>query len=320
MDEDTGVFVLSLDTELAWGMFDLGRVDEFEAAYRQTPSIIEHLCNLFDEYRIPATWAIVSHLLTDCEGDSTHVGQSNPDFEWVDDWFGALPCTDGLDRDLWYAPWLLDRLRSCQTEQEIGLHGATHMPLGADGCSAQNAREELGSAIETLNALGEDPQTFIFPRNDIGHLDVLRETQMQVYREVDARWYETPRLPSALKPPLRFADEALHQTPPAVTPSVHDGLVAVPGSQIFRPTHGGWQYTPSKSTVKRAEKGIERAARTGGVFHLWFHPFNLGHEPKRDLQRLEDVLAVVDEFADRGQIERRSMQEVAELALNGRWE
>ena len=305
MSDDTGVFTISLDTELAWGTFDKGNIEQYEAAYRNTPQVIDRLCELFDEYEIPATWAVVSHLLEECDGD--HSDRTSPDFAWVDDWFDQLPCASGIDEDLWYAPWLIEKIQDCQTEQEIGLHGSTHMQLGADGCLRQHADEEIGAAVETLRSHGVEPTSFVFPRNDVGHVDVLREHGLEVYRGVDARWYERASVLSAVKPPLRFADEAIRGTPPVVEPVNRDGIVEIPGSQVFRPSHDGWQYTPGESSVVRAKKGLRRAAHTGGVFHLWFHPFNLGHKPDRDLARLEAVLTAAAELAAEGELVCRQL-------------
>ena len=309
MDDDTGVFTISLDTELAWGSFDKGTIGKYEEAYRNTPEVIDRLCKLFDKYEIPATWAIVSHLLEDCDGD--HSDRTSPDFEWVDDWFDELPCATGLDEDLWYAPWLIDRLQACETEQEIGLHGSTHMQLGADGCSRQHAEEEIGAAVETLRAHGVQPKSFVFPRNDIGHVDVLREHGIEAYRGVDARWYEQAAVPDAAKPPLRFADESVRWTPPVVEPVERDGIIEIPGSQLFHPSHGGWQYTPGKSSVARAKKGLRRAAETGGMFHLWFHPFNLAHNLEKDISRFGSILATAEELCLNGDLQVLSARKIA---------
>jgi|AntRauMinimDraft_4_1070384.scaffolds.fasta_scaffold02396_2 hypothetical protein len=121
MSDDKGVFTISLDTELAWGAFDKGNVDRYEDAYRNTPEVINRLCDLFDEYEIPATWAVVSHLLESCDGD--HSDRLSPDFEWVDDWFGELPCASGMDEDarilnlnVWCtSTW--NSLRECRVER-----------------------------------------------------------------------------------------------------------------------------------------------------------------------------------------------------------
>jgi peptidoglycan/xylan/chitin deacetylase (PgdA/CDA1 family) len=306
MTDNKGVFTLSLDTEFAWGTFDKGHIDQFADAYQRTPEVIDRLCELFDEYEIPATWAIVSHLLEDCDDRRAHAGRTSPDF----DWFGELPCTSGVDKDLWYAPWLVDRIQSCETDQEIGLHGATHMQFGADGCSQRIAEEELEAAVETLGRYGVEPKSFVFPRNDVGHVDMLAEYGIEAYRGVDARWYERSNKVERIRGPLRFADEAVRWTPPVSKPVERDGVLEIPGSQVFRPSHGGWQFTPGDSSVARAKKGLQRAARTDGLFHLWFHPFNLGHEPGRDLERLEQVLTAVRELVEQDEIECQRMQEV----------
>ncbi|AKH97421.1 polysaccharide deacetylase family protein [Halanaeroarchaeum sulfurireducens] len=296
MSDEKGVFTISLDTELAWGTFDKGNVERYEEAYRNTPAVIDQLCDIFDEYEIPATWAIVSHLLEDCDGD--HSDRTSPDLEWVDDWFGELPCASGMDKDLWYAPWLMDRLQDCETEQEIGLHGSTHMQLGADGCSRKQAEEEIKAAVETLQAHGVEPKSFVFPRNDVGHVDVLQEHGIKAYRGVDDRWYERGSIPNGVKPLLRFFYEAIRGTPPVVEPVDRDGVVEIPGSQVFRPSYDGWQYTPGESSVARAKKGLQRAVETGRVFHLWFHPFNLGHDIEQDLERVEQILESAANLCD----------------------
>lgn len=311
MSEDKGVFTISLDTELVWGTFDKGNIERYKEAYRNTPEVIDRLCKLFSEYEIPATWAIVSHMLEDCDRD--HSDRTPTDFEWIDNWFGELPCASGMNDELWYAPWLIDRLQDCETDQEIGVHGSTHMQLGADGCSRQHAEGEIGAALETLRAHGVKSKSFVFPRNDIGHVDVLREHGIKAYRGIDARWYERASVPSVVQPPVRFVDEAARRTPPVVEPVERDGVVEIPGSQVFRPSHGGWQYTPEGSSVSRAKKGLERAARTGSVFHLWFHPFNLGHNPERDLKRLEGILIAATELFEDGKLDYHPMEQVASV-------
>jgi hypothetical protein len=318
MSGGPGVFTLSLDTELAWGTFDVGRIAQYEEAYRRTPAVVEELCSLFETYSIPATWAVVSHLLVDCDGTGAHTDRTPPRFDWIDDWFGQLPCSTGLDRDLWYAPSIVARIRDCAVDQEVGLHGATHMQLGAPGCSRRNAQEEVRAGVATFEDCGIKVESFVYPRNDVRHVDVLAEHGIHAYRAVDARWYER-RGVDPVRPVCRFADEASRLTPPAIEPLVHDDVVGIPGSQVFRPTQGGWRFTPPGSSVARARKGLRRAARTGRVFHLWFHPFNLAGVPTTDLERLERVLETARELADEGVLECRPMREVAALARRGRW-
>lgn len=295
---DTGQLVISLDTELSWGSFDTAGVSTYKQAYWNTRPIIISLCDLFDEYDAPVTWALVMHLLDDCDG---HEELNTPDYEWVD-WFNAVPCATKVEKNLWYAPDIFDQIRSTEVDHEIGLHGYSHLIMGAEGCTQEAAESEIRKAIEVAKRNGLDPDTYVFPRNNIGHLDVLRDAGIQFYRGVDARWYER-RTTGPFRKTLRFADEALQWTPPVVTPRETNGLVELPGSQILRPFRGPWRHTPQNSQLVRARKGLDRAVSTGGVYHLWFHPFNLGINPGKHLDLVKDILSYASELRDSGQLE-----------------
>lgn len=319
--ERPGVFVISLDTELAWGCFDTVGVAAHEPAYRRTRQVIDDLCRLFDEYDVPVTWALTTHLLEDCGGDpGVHEGRPAPSYDWIDDWFGSLPCVTGASKDLWYAPDVLDRIRACDADHEVGLHGYTHMILGANGCDRAAATQEIETTVEIARAHGVDPETFVFPRNEIGHLEALRTHGIGTYRGRSPRWFERASIPEGLRKPFRFVDEAGLFEPPTVVPRTRSGLVEIPSSMIFRPAHGGWQYTPARSQYVRATKGLERAAETGSIFHLWFHPFNLGLDPDVLLGRLESILQRAAELRGANDLEAMTMADVAAAARDGRWD
>lgn len=308
---DPGVFTLSLDTELAWGSFDRGGLSRHGNAYRQTPEVVDRLCTMFDRHGVSATWAVVGHLLEDCDGSHEDVSAARRD------WLARAPCSGTTDRSLWYAPDLLERIRAAETDQEIGLHGYSHLPF--DRVDRQTAREELEAAVGAAETVGVEPTSFVFPRNRIAHVDLLAEFDFDAYRGRDARWYEGPPVPEIGRKPLRFVDEALSRRPPVVVPTAESGVVRIPGSQIFRPAHGAWGYTPADSQRRRAEKGLERAAETGRVFHLWLHPFNLGRDPEALLATLDAILARAAELREAGKLTVASMAEVAAMTRDGRW-
>ncbi|WP_313692304.1 DUF2334 domain-containing protein [Halorarum halobium] len=321
MSNSPGVVTVSLDTELAWGCFDTVGVAAHELAYAETRSVIERLCQLFTDYDVSATWALVAHLIDDCSLRSNrHNEMIDPGFEWIDNWADSLPCQSGVDEALWYAPEILETIQDCPTNQEIGLHGYSHMILDEKSCQPDAARQELNSAVSVAEEVGIVPESFVYPRNRIGFRSILADRGFGVYRSPDANWYEQMELPEPVKKGLRFATECLMTTPPPVTPTTVDDLIAVPGSQVFRPSHSGWQYTPSNSQRVRAKKGIERAAKTGEIFHLWFHPFNLAREPDKLLSALEDVLQHVANQRAAGRIEVLSMAEIAQQFRDGRWQ
>ncbi len=312
---DAGVFTVSLDTELAWGSFDKGGVDRYGDAYRQTPAVVDRLCGLFDAYEVPATWAFVAHLFAGCEGHGGDASGSGDDDRA--DWLASAPCSTGVDRSLWYAPDLLETVRACETTQDVGLHGYSHLVFTEHSRAA--AAAELRDALAAAQDVGLDPSSFVYPRNEVAHVDLLADAGIDVYRGVDDRWYERAPLGPACKP-LRFFDEAAVRPPPAVTPTERDGVVCVPGSQVFRPERGAWARTPAGSQARRARKGLDRAVETGGVFHLWWHPFNLAGDVDYHLSALEDILTYVDTLRADDDLELMSMTDVADAYRDGRWQ
>ena len=61
-----GVFIISLDLELHWGVF---RTVTYESPYMRninnTPLAIERILQVLKEYKMSATWAVVGLLLAD---------------------------------------------------------------------------------------------------------------------------------------------------------------------------------------------------------------------------------------------------------------
>jgi hypothetical protein len=76
-------------------------------------------------------------------------------------------------------------------------------------------------------------------------------------------------------------------SPRTIEPSLKEGMVSIPGSLLIRCAAGWRKYIPDSSRLRRLRKGLERVRRSGGVFHVWFHPENLYAE----WPRLENVVA-----------------------------
>lgn len=312
--ESSGAFVISIDTELIWGMFDAGPINP--ERYTGTRDVIRSLLNLFDEYQVPVTWALVTHLLTDCRVSEPN-RYSYPDSCEQKDRNVALPCQQDLDSELWYEPRILEWIRDTEVDHDVGSHTHTHLVFSE--ATREEARSDIEQSVAVAKRHGIDLASFVYPRNRIAHRNVLNDAGFEVYRGIDSRWYERVQLPDLVVKGARFADEATQWTPPTVLPRTESGLVEVPGSQIFRPDHGGWQYTPRGSQRSRAIAGLNRAARTGQIFHLWFHPFNFARNPERLLTAFETVLSHAQSLVQQGQLDVLTMRNVAESYKEGRW-
>src|SRR5215831_19489806 len=174
------VFTISLDFELIWGsVHHLGPRSFEEACHIERKFVIDRLIDLFLRYEVPATWCIVGHLfLHNCKQLQ---GQKHPDIVAPSAyWFRDDPCGDEYTNLNYYAPSLIDRIAACPVLQEIGCHSFSHVLF--DQCSSETVRSELARCLALAREMGIELRSFAFPRNQVGHLEVLREFGFTHYR------------------------------------------------------------------------------------------------------------------------------------------
>jgi peptidoglycan/xylan/chitin deacetylase (PgdA/CDA1 family) len=299
-----GIFTLSLDFELIWGTVDLGDADRFRHACRvEREVVIDRLLALLAEFDVSATWCIVGHLfLSSC---APHQGIKHPEIvrpshSWSrGDWFAPDPCGSEKTDPIFYGATLVDKICACAVHQEIGCHSFSHVIFGDGGCSYSTATSELAECVRLARERGLELQSFAFPRNRVGHLDVLRDFGFRCYRGPEPVWFERPAVPAALKRAAHLAAVLSARRPPAVWPQqVLAGLWNIPGSMMFFPMHGARRHIPPALRVRRAQKGLDRAVREQRIFHLWFHPTNLADELENMFGALRSVLEQVRALRD----------------------
>jgi len=310
----SGVFVLSLDTELAWGTRGDRRYLE---DYNQTREVIDSLLSLLVKYNLSATWATVGHLFLDtCQDVSgkKHPNLLRPSYPDVsEDWFGIDPATSRDQDPFWYGKDILDAISRCHVSQEIGSHNFSHVVVDERYCPKEVFASELEEARRVAGGLGIDLKSFVYPKNVIGHVNALREAGFTSYRGRDPVWYK--KLPGMLAKLGHVIDNYVGVTPPTVVPAHEDGLWNIPGSYFFPHARGWARMLPGVLRKRKALAGIHRAIERKEVFHLWFHPFNLASDPEKLLGILEDVFAYVRECIDAGVLENKAMGQLT-LELN----
>lgn len=104
-----------------------------------------------------------------------------------------------------------------------------------------------------------------------------------------------------------------------VTPRVDEyGLVDVPPSLYLF----GFEDLPRRVAerlgtdpiVRQAKRGIDRASRSDGVFHMWLHPNNL--QTERDVTRLEQIIRYLAEIRVRTDLQVETIAEVSARTRN----
>lgn len=137
---------------------------------------VENLAKLFIKYEIPVTWAICGHLfLIECNGQHGVIEK-----DWFGDWFKYDPATNHKNSPAWYMPDVIQNLAQ-EPLFEIAYHSFGHYRY--QGCSQDTVVHDIVMAKKIREEWGLKLETFIFPYNQIGHLDLLvNEGRFQNFR------------------------------------------------------------------------------------------------------------------------------------------
>jgi hypothetical protein len=322
---EKGVFTISLDFELLWGSFDSGKHRKFMShfarnggAFETTRAIVDRLLALFQKYDIRVTWATLGHLFLDhCEALD---GVKHPDMprarhSWfAEDWYTYDPCKDFRAEPLWYGRDLIEKILAAEPRHEVGSHSFSHVIFSDSGCTPEVAEAEISKCVELARSFNLKLESFVFPRNQLGHLDLLRKYGFIVTRGRMPFWF-TRFQSRTLRRAGHMFDDLLAIPPncglPEKSPS---GVWVVPVSMFLQSMEGTRRLIPVRSRIKKGITGIERAIRDKSLFHLSFHPTeNLCFHTDLMFRALEDVVAHAARRRDEGLLQVMTMSDIGEF-------
>lgn len=299
-----GSVAISVDAELGWGHHDYETppIDRLQAA-RPGWSL---LVDLFDRYEIPATWAVVGHLFLDtCDGE--HPDHPAPDqwFAWEREAFKSRP-------ELRFGDGLVDDLLDADVDHDVGCHSFSHVRFGDPETTRELARAEVHASVAAADDRGIEMESFVFPRNSIGHRDVLADGPFTCYRSV----------PSAsqhgLLGPIRKLSRATLGEQFIVEPRIDEyGLVDVPQSLYLYgfedPFSSMAEPFLGDPVLRMVRQGISQAVRDDGLLHVSLHPNDITTE--RKARRVASVLSTIDHARRRTSLDVETMRDVARRTL-----
>jgi hypothetical protein len=265
---------------------------------------------------------VLGHLFLDrCapQNGRPHPEIVRPSHSWhPGDWFRHDGGGDEQSRPTFYGRSLVEQIRACRVRQEIGCHSFSHAIFGDAGCSRETAESEVLACVRLAREMGLELRSFAFPRNRVGHLDVLARHGFSVFRGPGPAWYERDDSPGLAGRLAHLWDVLRAAAPPTVLPErVAEGLINVPGSMIYMPAHGVRRFIPIARRVERARKGLAEAASRRRVFHLWFHPTNLADATDAMFGGLRSIFEDVARRRAKGAMVAASMGETAALYSRG---
>jgi peptidoglycan/xylan/chitin deacetylase (PgdA/CDA1 family) len=302
-----GVFVISLDFELAWGTRGRPAASRVGPYLDGTRAAVRSLLGLLDQYEIPATWALVGSLLLGQAGKK----KRHP---WLsDDAFSDIPTGDAAAAPHWFADDMLEWLRDHPVQQEIACHTLTHQFVDASTEGREVFRQELRRFRQLFEERYlEQPTSFIFPKAKMGHFDILAEEGFRCIRGPESGWFEP--LPGTLLPAgFRLIDARLAVQPKVGLPlRMAEGIWVLPSSQFYSPFMSVGKRVSVQARVDKAVKGLHAAVRQKRLYHLWTHPFNLGVRTEELIGGLEAIFLEAQRLREAGELEILTMRDLSE--------
>ncbi len=321
----SGVFCVSLDFELYYGVSDLVGLDRFrprlDGARRATPRLLE----LFERYGVRATWATVGLLFAESGDDALRSSPARflPDYR--DKALSNYRLLGDIGESEGETPWLLasSLIKNIRRTpgQEVATHTFSHFYALEPGASLESFEADLWAAVRIAERRGLRLDSIVFPRNQYGpeHLEICRRIGLSAFRGNPPQWMHRPAnasQESRLRRATRLMDahlpwpgSNLYRPEDLLHPS---GLANVAASRFLRPADAAGALPALLERRIRGE--LERAAGSGRLYHLWWHPHNFGGDLEANLRLLERVLESFSRLRERLGMRSLSMSEVAEEA------
>lgn len=293
------MLVISLDLEMLWGNERWQRNGYAESNVAQVREVVGRLLETFREYQVNVTVAIVGNLMLPADGDN----------------------------DLWHAPDIIARLKE-NPNIEIGTHTFSHYCLQKDGHDEDGFEDNLRKAIDIAKANGITVHSIAFPKNEFTPEALRACCRMGIttYRGNAVRFFEEPknRWHNLMQRACRLLDAyiniggytcyAWESLPPSPSPSGRGADTDLPlnvrASRFLRPYNKRLAWLDGLR-LHRIRKEMEHAAKAGEVYHLWWHPHNMGADIDESFAFLRRVLNVYKDCHKRYGMQSMTMGEVS---------
>jgi peptidoglycan/xylan/chitin deacetylase (PgdA/CDA1 family) len=321
---NTGSFVISLDFELQWGVWDVTTIKEYGNHIIGVKQVIPSLLNLFKEYNIKATFATVGFLFAKNKEELLQsIPNQLPSYtrENYNVYANEIPLIgEDEQTDPYHFGYSLLQLIK-NSPHEIGTHTHCHYYCLEEG----QTEEQFGADIKAAKTIAEKNdiqiKSLVFPRNQVNedYLDILKNNDIITYRGNPTSWIYKPRRFSAEVPFIRLCrlmDTYLpisgHNTH---TINVNEGLpVNVPASRFLKPFMPRLKWL-ERLRMNRIKTEMTKAAKDNKVYHLWWHPHNFGINLQQNLQFLNELLLHYRALNNQYGFVSQTMLEVAEKHL-----
>lgn len=313
-----GFFVISLDFELLWGVFDVVDFRKKEEYFRKTRQVVPGILELFSKYDVHATWAVVGMLFNrDWEEWKKNFPKNLPHYNnsTLSAYAFGEHNSAEVSEEIVFAPEIIQNLKKIRG-QEIATHTYSHYYCLEQGQTPLDFKADLEKTLELSQKAGIQIKSLVFPRNQLKkeYLEICKELGIQNVRSNPSSWYWKDTLSEAfLTKAARSGDAYLpfgKKSYSIKVPNPSDPIEQM-ASRFLRPVEEN--SILRKFKLERIEQEMKVAAKKNEVYHLWWHPHNFGGKPEESLKDLERILKYFDHLREKYGFQSHNMAEVGDI-------
>lgn len=320
-----GIFTISLDFELHWGVFDKRSRNERRQVYLNTLNLVPRMLRLFEQYQVHVTWATVGSMFAANEEEwNAYKPLVEPDYHqekysayhWVRN--------NGLSQNYHWAHFAPELIRDILNYegQELGTHTFSHFYCLEEQYAAAAFESDLQAAQRVAAVFNTQLTSLVFPRNQFNpeFLKICFQNGITAVRSNPENWFWSPvaeKGSSLLRKLVRTSDAYIqlgnHRMSYPLEKIVvnRNEPVQMPASRFFRPWRNKYRFA-NKLRLNRMCDELRSAAKHQECYHLWFHPENFGEYPERNLENLRLLLEQYAKCVKKYGMKSWNMREYAE--------
>lgn len=299
INNDNGVFVISLDFELLWGVWDVTTKKKYGANIWGVKEVIPGLLELFARYDVKVTFATVGFLFAKNKLEllsflpAKKPAYSNNEYNVYSTELNSVGNNEN-DDPYHFGYSLLEQIK--QSPHEIGTHTFSHYFCLEEGQSPGDFDADIKAAKKIAEANGITLTSLVFPRNQVNsrYFSVLRDNGINVYRDNQPSWIYKPRKLAAENLFIRicrFLDAVLPISGYNTYPISKENTlpVNISASRFLKPYNKKLTWL-EKLKLNRILNEMTWAAKKKHLYHLWWHPHNFGMNIDENMANLTIIL------------------------------
>lgn len=319
---ENGLFIISLDYESMWGaIFNEPVYKGYENRTREIKRIIDSILSLFMKHDIHATWAIVGGLACNSKEEACRLAPVNIcSLNGNESLAGFIENLKQEESDYYFQKDVVSKI--CKVEnQEIGTHTFSHFYMYEHRNPEDKIDKELTSSKSILGEFCDEINTLILPKNQVDNI-AIEEMKKQAIKNIrGVQVSERFNNRNLIGKVMRFIDAYIPicgKNQYSRSEIIKDGYFDIRASRFWR-TYDSRLSMFEALKIKRIKNEMKKAALNGEIYHLWFHPHNIGTDIECNLRQLESILTHYSNLNEKYGFTSCNMNECSESVIKGEY-